>query len=272
MRENATKREQAAAYIRARFGERPQAAIVLGSGETAFADRVEQPVRMPYAEIPGFVPPGVAGHGGELVCGRIAGKAVLVFVGRTHFYEGRSMEQIVHPIRTAAALGAKQALFLNAAGGICPDFRPGDLMLIEDHINLTGQNPLIGENDDDLGPRFPDMSAAYSRRMMAVADVAAAKEGFALQRGVYLWTTGPSYETPAEIRFFRTIGADAVGMSTVPEVIAARHAGMEVLGLSLITNRAAGMGNKLSHEEVLEAAAQGSARIGALIENILSLL
>lgn len=261
----------AAKEIRSKLTITPETLIVLGSGQGAFADEVEQAVSLSYADIPGFPVSSLPGHAGRLVAGTVAGKPVLVYSGRAHYYQGYDLHAVTHPMRTAALLGCKRAILLNAAGGVNPAFEVGDLMLITDHINYASQNPLIGENDDRFGPRFPDMTSTYTPDLQKKAHRAAKASGFALQTGTYLWTTGPSFETPAEIRFFRTIGADAVGMSTVPEVIVARHMGLDIMGLSLITNAAAGMKDvPLTHEEVLAAGKTGAARILTLLRALIA--
>ncbi len=255
--------DEAAAAVRARTALRPGIGVVLGSGLGAFADALGEAVAVPFAEIPHFPASTVAGHGGALVVGRSRGIPVAVMKGRVHFYEGYSLEQVVFPVRVLGRLGVKTLVVTNAAGAINPAFAPGDLMVIEDHLNLLG-NPLLGPNDDGLGPRFPDLSEAYDRGLRDVAEAACRAASARCHRGVYVSLTGPSYETPAEIRMFRTLGADAVGMSTVPEVIAARHMGMRVAGLSCLTNMAAGVTDrKLDHREVLET---GERVRGALLE------
>ncbi|PDO10896.1 MAG: purine-nucleoside phosphorylase [Candidatus Reconcilbacillus cellulovorans] len=233
----------------------PEIALILGSGLGFLADGFENAKTVSYADIPHFPVSTVEGHAGELVFGRVGGRKAAAMKGRFHLYEGYAPDRIALPIRTLRELGVRTLVVTNAAGGICPDFRPGDLMLIRDHINFMFRSPLVGPNDPALGPRFPDMSEAYSRRLRDVARRVAEEIGLEVREGVYAGVLGPSYETPAEIRMLRTIGADAVGMSTVPEVIAARHAGLEVLGISCITNMAAGMLDRpLSHEEVMETA------------------
>jgi len=246
---------EAVRYIRTVSDEPAEIALILGSGLGVLADRMERTAVIPYRDIPHFPVSTVEGHAGELILGRAAGRPVVLMNGRFHMYEGYDAQTVAFPVRVMRALGAGTLVVTNAAGGINTDFRPGDLMLIEDHINLTGRNPLVGPNDDDIGPRFPDLSEAYSRRLRDLAERAAAERGIPLVRGVYAGLLGPSYETPAEIRMLRTLGADAVGMSTVNEVIAARHAGMEVLGISCISNMAAGiLPQPLSHREVMETA------------------
>ncbi len=252
------------------FGQ-PDVAVILGSGLGELANRLEQPLICRYDDIPGFARSTVVGHAGQLVQGYLQGKKVLAMQGRFHYYEGHRQQQIAHAVRVMKRLGAPRLIVTNAAGGINRDFSVGDLMLITDHINMTGGNPLIGRNDDKLGPRFPDMSQAYSRRLMAVADEAGRSLGSVLRRGVYMAVSGPSFETPAEIECYGRLGADAVGMSTVPEVIAAVHCGMEVLGISCITNVAAGLGEeKLNHEEVIEVTRKVRADFEALVTRIIT--
>jgi purine-nucleoside phosphorylase len=227
--------------------------VVLGSGLGAFADTLEDAASTPYSEIPGWPLSTAMGHAGKLVTGRIAASEAIVLAGRAHLYEGYSAAQVTFGIRELARRGVRSVILTNAAGGIDLEYRPGDLVLISDHINLLGQNPLTGPNDDSLGPRFPDMSEAYSREYREIAKRAGTELGVALREGIYAAVPGPSYETPAEIRYLRTIGADLVGMSTVPETIAANHLGMKVLAISVVTNMAAGILNqKLHHSEVIE--------------------
>lgn len=231
--------------------------VVLGSGLGAFAETLEDRVETPYASIPGWPASTAAGHAGKLVEGRIGDRKVIVLAGRAHLYEGYSPQQVTFGIRELHRRGVKSLILTNAAGGINEEYKPGDLVLISDHINLLGSNPLTGPNDHSLGPRFPDMSEAYSRQYREIARVAGHELGLELQEGVYVATPGPSYETPAEIRFMRTIGADLVGMSTVPETIMANYLGMKVLAISCVTNAAAGiLPQKLVHEEVLETGAR----------------
>ena len=248
----ARRLEEAVAFVLGRTSLRPAVGVVLGSGLGAFADALEDAVAVPFDDIPHFPAATVVGHGGALVVGRSRGVPVAVMKGRVHFYEGYSLDQVVFPVRVLGRLGVSTVVFTNAAGAINPSFAPGDLMVIEDHLNLLG-NPLLGPNEDALGPRFPDMSEAYDRRLRDVAEAACRAASVRCHRGVYVGLTGPSYETPAEIRMFRTLGGDAVGMSTVPEVIAARHMGIRVAGLSCLTNMAAGVSKApLDHREVLE--------------------
>lgn len=245
--------EEAAAYIAERTTLKPEIGLILGSGLGVIGDEVEESVTIAYKDIPHFPVSTVEGHAGELVIGRLQGRVIVLMRGRFHMYEGYEPEKTALPVRVMKRLGAKTLLVTNAAGGINLNFASGNLMLISDHINLTGRNPLVGPNDNALGPRFPDMSDAYARRLRSIAKDTAAELGIALQEGVYVGLLGPNYETPAEIRMLRALGADAVGMSTVPEVIVARHSGMEVVGISCITNMAAGiLDQPLSHEEVME--------------------
>jgi purine-nucleoside phosphorylase len=232
-------------------------AIVLGSGLGAFADMLENPFETPYTDIAGWPESTAVGHAGKLVRGRIHGREVVVLAGRAHLYEGYSAQKVVFGIRELAKRGVRSLILTNSAGGINLKYQPGDLVLITDHINLTGTNPLTGPNDESIGPRFPDMSEVYSAEYRETAKKAAAEMGLKLSEGIYAGLLGPSYETPAEIRYLRTIGADLVGMSTVCEAIAAAHAGMKTLGISCVTNLAAGMlPQKLVHEEVLETGAR----------------
>jgi purine-nucleoside phosphorylase len=249
---------------------KPRVALVLGSGLGSFGDRLDGLTKIPYAEIVGFHAPTIVGHAGNLCFGSVAGLPVVAMQGRIHYYEGHDVATIVHGVRTLAALGVESVVITNAAGGIRADLRPGDLMLLRDHINWMGVNPLRGPNDPAIGPRFPDMTAAYDPALRAIARDAAREVGVPLSEGVYAALCGPSYETPAEIRALRSIGADAVGMSTVPEVIAARHLGVRVLGVSCVTNLAAGLGGSaLSHEEVEETARSARAGFEALLRAFL---
>lgn len=225
--------------------------MILGSGLGDLAQEVQEPLVLDYAAIPHFPISTVAGHAGKLVYGTLENKKVLMLQGRFHYYEGNSMQKITYPVRVLKALGAQLLIVTNAAGGVNESYRPGELMLIKDHINFMGDHPLIGPNDDTLGPRFPDMSHAYDEAYRKVAKQVAAAMNLRLHEGVYMAFSGPSYETPAEIRMARIFGADAVGMSTVPEVLVANHMGMSVLGISCITNMAAGMQTDLNHEEVV---------------------
>jgi purine-nucleoside phosphorylase len=264
----------AAETVRGRLEEPPTVAITLGSGLSEAFGIPDGGTRIPCSDIPGFPAPTVAGHAGEFWSGRIGRVPVLLQRGRTHYYEGRSMDDVAFATRLFALLGVKTVIITNASGAIRPDLRAGDLVLITDHINMLGANPLRGPNLDELGPRFPDMSAAYTPRLRAVARTAAAAEKIELKEGIYVATLGPSYETPAEIRAFRAMGADLVGMSTVPEVIAAAHAGMEVLGISIATNLAAGVDPNaaLTHGEVIETTRRKGAELRSLIVAVLARL
>ena len=265
--------EEAAAAVRSRCGALPQIAIVLGSGLGDFADTLLDSVATPYEQLPHWPSSKVIGHAGRLVVGSVAGKRIAALAGRAHFYEGHPLETVVFATRVMSRLGVKQLILTNAAGGINTTFAQGALMIIDDHINFLGSNPLVGPNDERLGQRFPDMSEVYSRRLRGVADEAAGAKGVPVSHGIYIAVHGPSYETPAEIRAFRTLGADAVGMSTVPEAIAARHMGLEVLGISCITNMAAGvLPQPLDHNEVMETARRVRGSFIALLEGIIERL
>jgi purine-nucleoside phosphorylase len=259
--------DEAVRAIRKASDASPRIGFVLGSGLGAFAGNLTDRVAMRFASIPNFpVSSGVVGHAGELVLGSSGGIAVAVMSGRIHFYEGRPMQDVVFPVRALGRLGVKAVVLTNAAGGVRLTFKPGDLMLISDHINGLGTNPLVGPNEDGLGPRFPDMTAVYDPGLRRIARAAARQLRLPLKEGVYLGLHGPSYETPAEIRAIRRLGADAVGMSTVPEAIALRHAGVRVLGISTITNMAAGILKKpLEHSEVLETTQHVGARFVKLL-------
>ena len=266
------KLEEAAALIR-RETPPPDVAIVLGSGLGAFATTLQDATAWSYADLPHWPASHVIGHEGRLVVGTLAGRRVSALSGRAHFYEGHDLRTVTFATRVMGRLGAKVLILTNAAGGINVKLTPGTLMVMDDHINLLGSNPLVGPNEDRFGLRFPDMSTVYSPRLRALADDVAAAQGLPIGHGVYVAVHGPSYETPAEIRFLRTIGADAVGMSTVPEAIAARHMGIEVLGISCITNAAAGVLPKpLNHDEVMEVARQVRGRFAALLEGIIGRL
>jgi len=261
---------EAAEYVRGRIDRKPQIGIILGSGLGGIAEKIEGKTEIPYREIPHFACSTAPGHKGQLVSGSLAGVDVICMQGRLHFYEGHPMQDIAFPIRVMKLLGIETLVVTNAAGGVNLSFNVGDIMLIEDHINFQGTNPLIGENSSEFGPRFCDMTYTYTPELREIAAAAAEKLGIKLQKGVYLACTGPSYETPAEIRAFRILGADAVGMSTVPEVIIASHAGLKVLAFSLITNMAAGvLDQKLTEEEVIEIGQrQGHVLQGLILECI----
>ena len=267
------KIHSAAEFLGGRIPFMPEVGLVLGSGLGDFADTLEDAVRIPFKEIPNFPQPTVEGHTGAFVFGRKMGKPVVALQGRLHYYEGFTQQELTLPIRVLAALGVKSLVLTNAAGGVNLNFRPGDLMLIADHINFSGSNPLIGPNLDSFGPRFPDVSDLYTKDLrMAIRDKAA-EAGIPLQQGVYLMYSGPNYETPAEIRAFRILGADAVGMSTAPEALVAGHCGMQVVGISCITNMAAGvLPVKLNHAEVVETAALVHDRFQKLLELVLTVL
>lgn len=263
----------AAEYIRQKIDQTPTVGMVLGSGLGDFADTLENPVRISYGEIPNFPQPTVEGHSGAFVFGTKQGKFVVALQGRLHYYEGFTQQEITLPIRVLAALGTKLLLLTNAAGGVNLGFKPGDLMLISDHINYSGANPLIGPNLEAFGPRFPDMSDLYTASLRAAIKEKAARAGIGLREGVYAMYSGPNYETPAEIRMFRTMGADAVGMSTVPEALVAGHSGLQVVGISCITNMAAGvLPVKLNHAEVVETAAKVHDLFHKLVDLILTIV
>jgi purine-nucleoside phosphorylase len=263
----------AVSELRARTVETPSVAIVLGSGLGEFADRLQHGTTIPYGEIPHWPASAVVGHAGKLVMGSLKGRRVAVLSGRAHFYEGHSLQTATFATRVLGLLGVKTLILTNAAGGINVAFKPGTLMVMDDHINLMGSNPLVGPNEDRFGTRFPDMTEVYSTRLRGIADAAAAAAGVAVAHGVYAALLGPSYETPAEIRYLRTIGADAVGMSTVPEAIVGRHMGLEILGISCITNPAAGvLPQPLVHDEVMEVARRVRAEFSALLEGIVERL
>lgn len=247
--------EKTIEYLQKKITIQPELGLILGSGLGGLAEEITDPLYIPYEEIPNFPVSTVEGHVGRLVIGKLAGVPVLTMQGRFHYYEGYDMQTVTFPIRVMQSLGIKKLLVTNAAGGINLDYTAGAIMVITDHINLTGTNPLIGKNMEDYGPRFPDMTYSYSPKYVALAQKKAKELNIEVKTGVYVGLTGPSYETPAEIKFLRIIGGDAVGMSTVPEVIVARHGGMDVLGISCITNMAAGIsGEALNHEEVMETA------------------
>jgi purine-nucleoside phosphorylase len=265
-----TRLSYALAWVHGKTDLAPVAGLVLGSGLGGFADGLARATVIPYEEIPYFPVSRVAGHPGRLVVGELAGEAgpiaVAAMQGRVHGYEGWSAEDVAFGARVLCALGVRVLLVTNAAGGVNPSYAPGDLVRIADHLNLSGQNPLAGENDERLGPRFPDLSDAYDPRLGALLDGTAAALGIPLRTGVYACMPGPSYETPAEVRMLRALGADLVGMSTVPEVIAARHMRVPVAGISVVTNYAAGLARRpLSHEEVAEAAGRVRDRLAALV-------
>jgi purine-nucleoside phosphorylase len=262
--------DAAVAAVRKRTSLVPQVALVLGSGLGAFAEELTDATAIPFGEIPGMPVSNVVGHAGKLVLGGAEGASVVAMQGRVHLYEGHPVSDVVFGLRLCLRLGAKIVIVTNAAGGSNPIFTPGDLMLIEDHLNLTGMSSLTGPNEDGLGVRFPDMSVAYDAKLRALALEVASKGGFQLVRGVYAGLLGPQYETPAEIRMLQRMGADAVGMSTVLETVAARHMGARVLGISCITNKAAGLSpTPLDHSEVQETANHARARFVSLLRGVL---
>ena len=263
--------KDAADYIRARISTVPDLAIVLGSGLGDFAGTLGDAVSLPYSDLPHWPASNVIGHEGRLVIGTAGGRTIAALAGRCHVYEGHDLKTVTFAVRALGFVGVKVLVLTNAAGGINTRFDQGALMVIDDHINLIGNNPLVGTNDERFGVRFPDMSEVYSRRLRGVADEAAAALGVTLPHGVYAGLLGPSYETPAEIRYLRVIGADAVGMSTVPEAIAARHMGIEVLGISCITNMAAGvLPQPLHHDEVMETARRVRGQFIALLNEVIA--
>lgn len=265
--------DQAADTIRKRISQRPRVGLILGSGLNSLADSVQNAEIIPYSELPHWPVSTVHGHTGQLVIGELEGQPVFVMQGRIHFYEGYSMSQITLPVRVMLRLGLEMMFVTNAAGGVNPDFVPGDIMLITDNLNLIGMmgaNPLMGPNIDELGPRFPDMSQAYDRQLMATARQVASEENIPLREGVYCALSGPSFEGPADLRFLRLAGADAVGMSTAPEVIVARHGGLRVLGFSGISNKANLDGSTVTtHEEVMEAGKIITPKMEKIIRGVL---
>jgi purine-nucleoside phosphorylase len=262
--------EAAAKFIQSQTKLQPKIALVLGSGLGAFADEFADAIKIPYAKIPHFPQSTAVGHAGQLVLGTVEGVEVAGMQGRVHLYEGYSVKDVAFPVRVFARLGVQALILTNAAGGIKKEFTQGRLVVISDHINLQGANPLSGPNDENLGPRFPDMSIAYDRQFRALTLAEGRRLGVDLGEGVYAALAGPSYETPSEIRYLRSIGADLVGMSTVPEVIAARHSGLRVLGISCVTNAAAGvLDQPLDHKEVLETAERVKGQFIALLRAVI---
>jgi purine-nucleoside phosphorylase len=262
--------EQAARAIRSRIGTEVSVALVLGSGLGAFADELQEATAFSYAEIPGFGASTVEGHAGRLVIGKAGGRPLAAMQGRVHFYEGYSLDEVTFPIRVLKLLGARTLVLTNAAGAVSVEFQPGALMVIADHLNLIGDSPLRGPNDERFGPRFPDLSEVYSHDLQEIVIEEARGMGIEMRRGIYAALAGPSYETPAEIRMIRTLGADAVGMSTVPEAIVARHMGMEVVGISCISNLAAGLGDRpVDHHEVMETGERVKAEFTELLRRVL---
>lgn len=247
--------QEAKSYIENKINVKPTVGIILGSGLGPFADVLDKAVHIPYNEIPHFAKSEAIGHANELVIGEIGDNKVVAMKGRFHFYEGVSLDQVTFPIRVMRALGVEKLIITNSCGAVNTDFNPGDLMLITDHINLTGSNPLIGKNNSDLGVRFLDVSEVYNKELRNIVLDVASEQQVSIRQGVYAWWTGPAYETPAEIRMIRTLGADAVGMSTVPEALVAHHSGIQTIGISCLTNMACGiLDQPLSHDEVIETA------------------
>ncbi|MEW4372432.1 purine-nucleoside phosphorylase [Paenibacillus kandeliae] len=263
--------QEARDYIVKQTGEQtPTIGMILGSGLGGLADEIENPTVIPYENIPHFATSGAFGHANELVIGTLMGKTVVAMKGRLHYYEGFTLDEVTFPVRIMKALGVQQLIVTNACGAVNTGFAPGELMLITDHLNLVGNNPLIGPNNAELGTRFPDLSQTYHPELRKIALQVAQEQNVSLQQGVYAWWTGPAYETPAEIRMIRTLGADAVGMSTVPEAIVAVHGGIQVLGISCLTNMACGiLDQPLSHDEVIEVAAKVRTTFVGLIKGVL---
>jgi purine-nucleoside phosphorylase len=264
---------ETAEFIRSKFDRQIKVALVLGSGLGAFADEVENSMAIPYEEIPHFARSTVEGHAGRLVLGEVKGVPVAVQQGRFHYYEGYDFAEVTFPIRVFGLLGIENLILTNAAGSLNTDFKPGTLMLIRDHLNLMGANPLRGANDDRFGPRFPDMSAVYTTELQEITISQAKEMNLTLRRGIYMALSGPTYETPAEIRMMRELGADAVGMSTVPEAIIARHQGMKIMAISCMTNMAAGiLEQPINHEEVMETGTKVAAIFKELLQRVISKL
>ncbi|ASR47422.1 purine-nucleoside phosphorylase [Paenibacillus kribbensis] len=261
--------QEARDFIISKTSYRPTIGMILGSGLGTLADEIANPFTIPYSEIPYFAKSEAVGHANELVIGELKGKTVVAMKGRFHYYEGFTLDEVTFPVRVMKALGVENLLITNACGAVNKEFKPGELMLITDHLNLVGTNPLIGPNNNDLGTRFPDLSQVYNAELRQIAMEVAKAQNTTLREGVYSWWSGPAYETPAEIRMIRTLGADAVGMSTVPEAIVAVHANMKVLGISCLTNMACGiLDQPLSHDEVIEVAALVRENFIALVKGI----
>ncbi len=271
MQELVKRLENTVEFLKGKLEQIPEIAIILGSGLGSLADLITDKVEIPYDIIPNFPKTTVVGHEGKLIAGNLRNRRVLAMKGRFHYYEGNEMDTVVYPVRVFKKLCIDKIIVTNAAGGVNTDFKPGDLMLITDHIGLFCENPLRGENLDDLGPRFPDMTMAYDRQVQKLALECAKKTGIDLKTGVYCYCKGPSYESPAEIKALRILGADAVGMSTVPEIIAARHMGMKILGISCITNMAAGiLDQPLDHNEVMETGKMVEKKFSGLVSEIVA--
>ncbi|EPZ51799.1 purine nucleoside phosphorylase I, inosine and guanosine-specific [Bacteriovorax sp. BAL6_X] len=263
--------EESKSYIQSKYDKAPEIGVILGSGLGEFANLLENKVEIPYEEIPGFKRTKVIGHKGQLVMGELGGKVVAVMQGRIHRYEGHSLDEVVFPVRVLKTLGIKNLIITNAAGGINLDYSSGSLVLIKDHLNLTGENCLVGENIEELGTRFPDMTYAWSPALQEIAYASAKNISYDLKEGVYVGVMGPTYETPAEIRMYRNFGGDLVGMSTVQECIAANHMGLDVLGISCVTNMAAGIENtKLNHDDIKHEAARVMKKFLELLEEVIS--
>ncbi|MFC5714118.1 purine-nucleoside phosphorylase [Thalassorhabdus alkalitolerans] len=264
------KVKEAASYLKEQFSVNPKVGLILGSGLGDLAEEIEDAIYVEYQSIPHFPVSTVEGHAGRLAGGTLEGKDVVAMQGRFHYYEGYSMQEVTFPVRVMKELGVETIIVTNACGGMNPSFKPGDLMVIEDHLNMTGANPLIGPNDEELGPRFPDMSQAYEKGLQEVAQRAADKLGISIQKGVYAGISGPAFMTGAELIMLRKLGGDVVGMSTVPEVIVARHGGQKVLGISCITDMAIGEEIEgVSHEEVIETATKTKPRFISLVKEVL---
>lgn len=265
------KLQETLSYIRTKTNAKPKVGVILGSGLGSFVKDIEVQCTLPYKEIPHFSPPTVEGHSGNLIFGKTGSQSIVILQGRNHFYEGHSMDSVVFPTRTLALLGIETLILTNSAGGFGEDMQPGDFMIIEDHINLMGTNPLMGPNIKELGPRFPDMSEAYDKRLVQVMEQVLQKQGTRFHKGIYCGVSGPTYETPAEVRYLKLIGGKAVGMSTVPEAIAANHLGLRVAALSCITNLAAGISTqKLSHDEVTETARRVELQFSSFLQEFIS--
>ncbi|HPN30103.1 MAG TPA: purine-nucleoside phosphorylase [bacterium] len=267
------KLKETVEYVKPFIKEQPEIGLILGSGLGGLGDEIENPAVLKYSDIPNFPLSKIAGHKGQLVIGKLSDRIVCAMQGRFHYYEGYSVEEVTYGVRTLKMLGVEKLIITNAAGGVNKKFKPGDLMLITDHINNTGTNALIGDNIDELGPRFPDLTFAYDREYVKLAERLSRKAGVSVKRGIYCGNAGPSYETPAEIKMMRKWGADAVGMSTVPEVIAAAHAGMRTLGISCITNMASGiLDQALTHTEVMETANSVKLKFEILVKEIIKFM
>ncbi|HSQ88430.1 purine-nucleoside phosphorylase [Romboutsia sp.] len=265
------KIQESADFIKGKSNTQPKIGLILGSGLGVLADEIQNPVKIKYNDIPNFPISTVEGHAGQLVIGNLEGKEVVAMQGRFHYYEGYSQQEITFPVRVMKALGVDTIVVTNAAGGANVNFEPGDLMVIKDHINLSGSNPLIGKNDERFGPRFPDMSTAYKPKYVELVKECAKELNMKIQEGVYAFFSGPTYETPAEVRMAQILGADAVGMSTAPEVIVASHSSMDVIGISCITNMAAGiLDQPLDHEEVIETTQKVKSEFLSLVKNVVN--